>query len=159
MTYKDFTQLLLAYRKFERNCSSLYDVGVDLHEGKYGISDVVEKMLEAAIKSHYGDGGWEWVSWYIYEADWGEKDWSSTKTYGRDEHGNMKILHEVGEIRWGATDENGNPICYSHDSLYEYLENEHGSGSISKSAGATRTVTPDDEEAYKILEKAIFSNK
>ena len=38
------------------------------------------------------------------------------------DHGHI-IDNEEGEARFGAYDAQGNPICYSHESLWEYLEN------------------------------------
>jgi hypothetical protein len=37
----------------------------------------------------------------------------------------MEIEHKKGEVRFGACDKEGNPICYSFESLYEYLEENH----------------------------------
>jgi hypothetical protein len=102
MTYEQFLKILLNYRSFSENASALYEIGLDLHEGKYSTVAQVEEMLETIIESHYGKEGVDWVVWFIYESDWGEK----------------------GEPRSGANDNDGNPICYSFESLYEYLENE-----------------------------------
>ena len=37
----------------------------------------------------------------------------------------MEKIHEKDELRFGAYDEKGNPICYSYESLWEYLEENH----------------------------------
>ena len=120
MTYEHFLKILLNYRSFSENVSALYDIGFDLHEGKYPTVAQVEGMLEAAIESHYGEEGVDWVNWFIYESDWGEKDWSTTDCYNHK----GDLIHKKGEFRYGATDENGNPICHSIESLYKHLENE-----------------------------------
>jgi len=118
MKYEHFLKILKNYRSFSENVSALYDIGFDLHEGKYPIVEQVEKMLETVIESHYGEEGVTWVMWFIYESNWGEKDWSTTDCY--NEKG--ELIHKKGEPRPGATDEDGNEICYSLESLYEYLE-------------------------------------
>jgi hypothetical protein len=118
MTYKQFFKVLLNYRRFSDNVSALHDIGFDLHEGKYPIVEQVERILETVIESHYGKEGVTWVNWFIYESDWGERDWSTCDSY--NEKG--EIVHKKGEPRPGATDRDGNPICYSFESLYEYLE-------------------------------------
>ena len=123
MTYENFIEQLLAYRKFYRDTSKLYEMGFDFMEGKFKLTKPVDMMLKSCIKSHYGEQGWDWVSWFIYESDWGEKDWGANPTYKRNEDGTSSIIHEAGEARFGAHDENDNPICYSFESLWEYLEN------------------------------------
>jgi len=122
MTYEHFLQVILSYKKISDTISSLYDIGFDLMEGKFALTTPVEKTLEAAIKSHYGQEGWEWVEWFINESDYGQKDWSQTPTYERNEDGTGRL---VESSIYGARDENGNPICYSFESLWEYLEKEH----------------------------------
>lgn len=123
MKYKEFLELLSAYRKFQEDTSELYDLGFDFMEGKFKLSEYIEEIIQTSIKSHYGEQGWDWVSWFIYESDWGEKDWGKYPTYKMNEDGTSTI-YEDGELRFGAQDENGNPICYSLESLYEYLEKE-----------------------------------
>ncbi len=34
----------------------------------------------------------------------------------------MKKISEKGDPKWGASDENGEPLCYSIQSTWEYLE-------------------------------------
>lgn len=106
------------YRSFSDNVSILYKIGFDLYEGEYPTVEQVDKILGTVIESHYGEEGVDWVNWFIYESDWGEKDWSQNNCY--NEKG--ELIHKKGESQFGATDEDGNPICYSLESLYEYLE-------------------------------------
>jgi hypothetical protein len=49
------------------------------------------------MKEIYGEEGVDWFSWFCYENDYGQ--------------GGLE-----------AWDENKNPICYSFESLWEYLE-------------------------------------
>jgi hypothetical protein len=48
MTYEQFLKTLLNYRQFSENAHELYQVGVDLHEGKYAIIDQVDSLLYTA---------------------------------------------------------------------------------------------------------------
>ncbi len=123
MTYENFIEQLLAYRKFYRDTSKLYEMGFDFMEGKFKLTEPVDMMLKSCIKSHYGEQGWDWVSWFIYESDWGEKDWKTLPVYKRNSDGAMELV--IDSERHGATDENGNPICYDIKSLWEYIEKEH----------------------------------
>lgn len=97
MTYEQFIFLLTYYKRYSDLISDAYNIGIDLLEGKFATNAYVEKMLEISITSHYGEKGWEWVSWFIFDNDYGKK----------------------GLEAW---DEDGNPICQSHKELYEYLE-------------------------------------
>lgn len=124
MEYKSFLTLIMTYKKLSEEISELYDIGVDLLEGKYKILEKVGDMLNEAMKISYGEKGLDWVSWFIFENDYGQKDWSkAAPLYSED----GKLIKEAGEARYGAHDENGNPICYSYESLWEYLEANHKS--------------------------------
>jgi hypothetical protein len=125
MTYKHFIQTLLAYKKFWEDISNLYDLGFDLMEGKYNLTHPVGLMIEASIESHYGKDGWDWVSWFIHESEYGQRDWSQSDTYKTNEDGTSELVYKEGEVRFGAHDENRNPICYSFESLWDYLEKQH----------------------------------
>lgn len=122
MKYEHFLKLLLSYKKFNETISELHDIGFDLYEGKYKVAPLVEGILDTTFESHYTKEGIEWIDWFIYEADYGTKDWSNRPAYGLDKDGKMVLVHKEGEVRWGATDENDNPICYSFESLFEYIE-------------------------------------
>jgi hypothetical protein len=122
MEHIHFLTLLLGYKKFSEDISSLHDLGFDLMEGKYNLTHPIELMLAASIKSHYGEEGWGWVEWFIYESDYGQKDFSTAPTYRTKEDGTTEVLES--KIH-GAEDKDGNPICYSYESLWEYLEKEY----------------------------------
>jgi hypothetical protein len=122
MTYSHFVQILLSHKKFSEDISSLYEIGFDLMEGKYELANTIEMLLRASIESHYGDQGWEWVGWFIWESDYGQKDFSVTPTYQTKEDGTSELVTSTVH---GATDKDGNPICYSYQSLWEYIEKNH----------------------------------
>jgi hypothetical protein len=100
MTYEQFLLILDNYKAYSELISDAYDVGIDLLEGKFATNSYVEKMLELSFTSHYGEQGWDWVSWFIFDNDYGKK----------------------GLEAW---DDDGNPICHRHKDLYEYLETYH----------------------------------
>ena len=121
MTYELFLELLLTYKKLNEDISELYDIGVDLLEGKYKLSDGIYNLLESSLKTTYNQQGIEWVGWFMFENDWGQKDWGTKPFY--DDNG--KIIKAAGEVRHGAVDKDGNPIAYSFESLYELLEKDY----------------------------------
>lgn len=118
MTYENFLKVILQLQKQEQVVNNLYKNNVDLLE----FVDPYHQMISTLIEEIYGKEGLDWWSWFIYESDYGTKDWSKTAVYEKKEDGTMEIVKEAGEVRWGATDENGNPICYSFESLWEFLE-------------------------------------
>ena len=123
MEYSNFLRCLMTLKKISEDISELHDIGVDLLEGKYKISENVGMLFESFIEDSYGEGGLDWVNWFIFENEYGQKDWSTAPLYSED----GKLIKEAGEVRHGAPDENGNPICYSYESLWEYLESNHKS--------------------------------
>jgi hypothetical protein len=94
MTYEDFLAVGLRLQKQDMVRSELMKLGVDVLDlcGPY------DEIVNILIKEVYGEQGADWFSWFCYESDFGTKDWN------------------------GAQDENGNPICYDWESLYNCLE-------------------------------------
>lgn len=127
MTYKQFEVLLLTYKRLNDDIGDLYDIGVDLMEGKYEISKNVEKMFEISIESVYGTDGLNWVTWFIWENEWGEKDWGVDGSLGN-----------------GALDSDGNPIANSIQSLYDLLEKDHKVSNLSPENGTTESNITND---------------
>ena len=122
MQYSTLLSLSMGFKKISEDCSDLYDIGVNIIDGKYSITSTAEKILEEVFTNEYGEEGWEWVSWFIFESDYGQKDWSISPLYLRNNDGKLERMEADGEIRYGAHDEHGNPICYSYETLWEYLE-------------------------------------
>lgn len=126
MTYEEFLKILMSFKKINEDISELYDIGFDFLEGKYRMSDNVSIMFEAVLESYFTDEGIDWINWFIYENDWGTKDWSKLPTF--DGVTGKIILEEDPVKAYGAKDENGNPICFSFESTYEcvkqYLKNK-----------------------------------
>jgi len=120
MEYKNFLKVILGIKKVEEESRELYlKFGISLEF----MSDKYSKIVEELLREIYGDDGYDWIEWFAYESDYGEKNWSSRPLYKTDENGNHVKIREAGEgDNAGAHDENGNPICYSVESLWEYLE-------------------------------------
>lgn len=95
-------------------------LGIDITE----LNEALHRIIASLLREIYGEEGYEWFSWFCYESDFGKKDWSQHDCYGYQDGKFIKI-REKGETQYGATDENGNPICYSIQSTWEYLEKNH----------------------------------
>jgi len=93
MTYEDFLKVTLQLQKQDRLISDVYKLNVDLFE----FVDPYHQIISTLIKEIYGEQGLDWFGWFCYENDFGQ--------------GGLE-----------AWDENEKPICYSHESLWEYLE-------------------------------------
>ena len=122
MEYSNFLKLLMGFKKTSEEISELHDIGVDLFEGKFKIMDGISKIFNTSIEISYGKNGLDWVEWFIYESEYGQRDWSKVPTYKINEEGQSELVHGKGKVKFGAHDEEGNPICYSYESLWEYLE-------------------------------------
>lgn len=109
MKYEDFLKIIMTDKKFNSEISELYDIGFDFLEGKYKLSDLFGSVVETALRQSYDDDGMEWVYWFIYDNEYGQKDWG------------IKDNKPV----YGATNEKGEPICHSYESLWKYLEENH----------------------------------
>ena len=118
MKYKDFLFVGLELQKQDKVIDKLNKLNMDVIH----LVDPYHAIITKLIKEVYGEEGADWFSWFCYEADYGTKDWSTVPTYKQNEDGTTTLLYEAGEARHGATDEEGNPICYSWESLWEYLE-------------------------------------
>jgi hypothetical protein len=93
MTYETFLKLTLELQRQERIVDDLYKNKIDLLE----FIDPYHGLIHLLIKEIYGEEGVDWWSWFCYENDYGQK----------------------GLEAW---DENKNRICYSLESLWEFLE-------------------------------------
>ena len=119
MKYEEFLGVLMSYKSLSEDFSELYGMGFDFFEGKYRLETKVEGMLNATLSSHYTDEGIDWITWFIYENNWGTKDWYSIPTFDKE---TGKIIEKDPVKSYGAHDENGNPICFSFESTYEYVK-------------------------------------
>jgi hypothetical protein len=93
MTYERFLKITLQLQKESRVLGKIYESGIDLTN----FVDPYHTIIIELIKEVYGDEGYDWWSWFCYENDYGQ-----------------------GGLT--AQDEKGEPICYSFESLWNYLE-------------------------------------
>ena len=120
MEYSKFSQIVLRLKRHDEDMSKAHKLGIDLHDMVDGLHQIISLLIEEV----YGKEGLDWFSWFCYESDYGQKDWSKHPSYEMVE-GKMVKVKESGEPRYGATDENGNPICHSIQSTWEYLEENY----------------------------------
>jgi hypothetical protein len=121
MKYERFLKVILSLQKEGRTIKTLYDNGVDLID----FIDPYHAIINELIKEIYGEEGYDWFSWYCWESEFGQKDWSKSTTSLTKEDSTQELIYKEGEVRFGAYDKEGNPICYSHESLWEYLETNY----------------------------------
>lgn len=124
MKYKTFRNLIKNYKTIQDNLSQLYALGFDLMEGPFNMSDPSYNLLKLSLESHYSKEGIDWVEWFIFESDYGQKDFSKIPTFVRQEDGTTTKVIDIPDT-CGAHDEEGNPICYNYKSLYKYLLKNH----------------------------------
>lgn len=118
MTYERFLKVLLSLQKEDRVIKEAYKLGVDM----INFVDPYYKIINELIEEIYGEEGYDWFSWYCWENDFGQKDWSKGNAYKQNPDGTSTLIHQDGEPRFGAYDKEGNPICYDHKSLWERME-------------------------------------
>lgn len=121
MKYEDFLKVILTLQKANQEISKLNDLNIDL----INFVDPYQEIISTLIKSIYGEEGLSWFEWYCYESDFGERDWSKGDTYLKKDDGTMELIYKRGEKKAGAYDDRNNPICFSHESTWEYLEKNH----------------------------------
>ncbi len=125
MTYSNFLRAMLTYKKLSEDFSELDSIGIDFFEGKYRLSELSYSLFKSTFESHYTKEGIEWIEWFIFEGDWGTKDFSKNPIYVEDLNGDFTKQDPTDQPRWGATDGDGNPIAYSFESLWELLEKDY----------------------------------
>lgn len=121
MKYDRFLKVVLGLQKEDRVIKQAYDIGVDM----INFVDPYHKIINELITEVYGEEGYDWFSWFCYESEFGQKDWSKGDSYKQNPDGTSTLIHKDGEVRFGAYDDKGNPICYSVRSLWEYLEENY----------------------------------
>lgn len=120
MKYENFLKVIMTQRKLEQQVHKAYVLKIDLMD----FVDEYHIITKTLLTEIYGEEGYDWYSWFCWESDYGEKDWSKT-ALRLNEDGSFTKKEPTEEIEYGATDENGNPICYSFQSLWEYLESTY----------------------------------
>ena len=122
MKYEIFLRLIMTYKKAEENATKYYEFGIDLYEGKCPIAPYLYDLMITGFESTYNETGIDWISWFIFENQYGHKAWGDGITMKEMEDGTAKEVESDG---FGAHDEDGKPIAYSYESLWELLEKNH----------------------------------
>jgi hypothetical protein len=127
MTYSNFLRTMLTYQKISKDISELADIGIDFLEGKYRLSELTYSLFLSTFESHYTKGGIEWIDWFMFDANWGLKDFTNNDipTFQINDDGETEVIEPDGEVKWGAIDSDGNPVAYSFESLWELLEKDY----------------------------------
>jgi hypothetical protein len=121
MEFERFEKIILSLKKHHEDISDANRIKIDLID----FCDPLHVIISELIKAIYGDEGYDWFSWFCYENDYGEKDWSL---------GNRPIHFQKTDGTWGekypadrygAHGENGEPICDTIKSTWEYLETNY----------------------------------
>jgi hypothetical protein len=120
MEYKTFSKIISLLKQESDRSQKLIKMGVDILD----VNDGLHQIICLLIEEIYGEEGLDWFSWFCYESDFGKKDWSLHDCY-QNVDGKMVKIREKGETQYGASDENGNPICYSIKSTWQFLEKNY----------------------------------
>ena len=101
MKYEIFLRLIMTYKKAEENVRKYYEFGIDLHEGKYPIAPYLYNLMIAGFESTYNGDGIDWISWFIFENEYGHKVWGDVPTMKEMKDG---TIQEVESDGFGASD-------------------------------------------------------
>lgn len=118
MQYRTFESLVNLLQEQQRRSDAAVKIGIDLIE----FTEPVFRIIDLMIKEIYGEKGFEWFSWFCYDSDYGRRDWSNINSFLSDEEGNLMLEKQPSDSRYGAFDDDGNPICHSIESTWEFLE-------------------------------------
>ena len=103
MTYKAFNKDMKKLKKLHRDADKVYDNLVKMFGGYIFESPLYEAMYSGItyamnlISEKYGDTS-EWLSWYIYENEWGKKKMEAGESGKLKPITNLKDLWELMEI-------------------------------------------------------------
>ena len=97
MKYERFSKVIQMLQKEHGVIKEAYELGVDM----INFVDPYHEIISELIREIYGEGGYDWWSWYCFENEFG--------------HNGLE-----------AHDSDGRPICYDTKSLWEYLESIRG---------------------------------
>ena len=73
MQYTQFEKIMLTYKRALSDMHELYEIGLDLAEGKYDIMSHFYVLFNETMGIEYDSNGVDWIDWYIFETDWQQK--------------------------------------------------------------------------------------
>jgi hypothetical protein len=97
MNKKTFIEIISQHQKIFDEFHELNSLGFDFYEGQYKLADKYDNIFNIIFEYAFKVDGVDWINWFIWENNYGTK-------------------------KLEATDENGTPICYSVESLYDYVK-------------------------------------
>ena len=121
MTLASFKEIIELLKKQQFRTDMAMNLRIDIIE----FSDPIYQVVDILIEEIYGKNGHDWFSWFCYDNDFGRRDWSQGHGFTMDISGNLIPMRKSPGDKFGAHDENGNPICYSVESNWEFLEGNY----------------------------------
>jgi hypothetical protein len=121
MEFEKFDKIVTYLKKHDENVTEACNLKIDLID----FCDPLQVIVSELIKEIYGEEGYDWFSWFCYENDYGEKDWSKggRPIHVKKDDGTWTTEEHMD--RYGAHEENGDPICHTIKSTWEYLETNY----------------------------------
>jgi hypothetical protein len=95
MTREDFKKMIGLIEGHSYKSEMVYNYGIDSME----FTDQLHTVISMLMREAFGEIGYDWVSWFLYEKDFGKRE----------------------DIK--AYDENDNEIIRDIDELYDYITN------------------------------------
>jgi hypothetical protein len=120
MEFKQFEKICNLLIKESEDHSKLNEISIDL----INFVDPYHEIINILLNEIYGKEGLEWFQWFAYESDFGKRDWTKHDSYQKID-GKMVKIKEAGEKRNGASDKDGNSICFDVYSTWKYLEENY----------------------------------
>ena len=96
MTKEQFVEVIKLHKQSTDNLNEYYKMGLDLLDNKNSPVEPLFKAIDILFDSIYTEEGVEWISWYIYDNNYGEQGLTAFD----------------GEIQ----------ICKDIDELYDYIQ-------------------------------------
>ncbi|PIR80446.1 MAG: hypothetical protein COU25_00010 [Candidatus Levybacteria bacterium CG10_big_fil_rev_8_21_14_0_10_35_13] len=119
MKYADFLKLIKTYQQLYNNFNELYAIGFDFTDGKYKLEPDMDFLFQTILSAYYTEEGIDWINWFIYENEFGKKDWSKLNVYDM----NGTVIPDADAAKaYGACDKDGNPICHTIKATWKYVE-------------------------------------
>ncbi len=124
MKRKEFEKIIKTHKYGMGMIHELYELGFDMMEGEFKLSSVIDDQFYNTLNLFYNDKGVEWIDWFIYESEYGKKDFTKIPIFIKDEDGVSTLSEKISD-GYGAHDENDDPICYSIKSLWKHINKNH----------------------------------
>ena len=96
MTKEQFIEVIKLHKQSTDNLNEYYKMGLDLLDNKKSPVEPLFKVIDILFDSIYTEEGVDWISWYIYDNNYGEEELTAFD----------------GETQ----------ICKNIDELYDYIQ-------------------------------------